>query len=261
MEVILNLQSVDEVVGEIMRIHRSLPIRPSIDEVEAARALIWSIEKEDQSRLDAIGRQTKGLDVPEELFLILQEMQRNFVYFQSKEQKQEAMKLLDLENAHALFDEYIQRASECLSLGSGSQKTSSYSNGSVPRPSSGPSTAISPLIPSSSGISAGAPAKPLKGGTSSSLYYSEREPLKSVELFSRDDSYVKKAKSSFYADSVGLGPTISVLPQIQDSTLKAGSSLGLPLLKSSLLLELTWQSCIGSEEEIFLTVQVKMARS
>lgn len=260
MEVVLNLQSVDEVVGEIMRIHRSLPIRPSIDEVEAARALIWSIEKEDQSRLDAIGRQTKGLDVPEELFVILQEMQRNFVYFQSKEQKREAVKLLELENAHALFDEYIQRASDCLSSGSGSQKTSSYSNGSVPRPSNGPSMAISSPTPSSLGISAGAPAKPSKG-SSSSLYFSEREPLKSGELFTRDDSYVKKAKSSFYADGVGLGPAISALPQIQDSTIKAGSSLGMALLKSSQLLELTRQSCIGLEEEIFLTVQVKMARS
>lgn len=240
MEGLLNLQTVDEVVGEIMRIHRSLPTRPSIDEVEAARDLTRSIEKEDQSRLDAIGRQTKGLDVPEELFMILQEMQRNFVYFQSKEQKREAAKLLDLEHVHALFDEYIQRASECLSSGSGSQKkTSSYTNGSAPRPSGSPSSAISPPAPSTSGISVGATAMPSKG-ISSSLYYSERELSKNGELVTRDDSYVKKAKSSFYVDGVGLGPGVSLVPQIQDSTLKTGSSLGMLFWEyvSPLLIEL-----------------------
>ncbi|PKI57064.1 hypothetical protein CRG98_022568, partial [Punica granatum] len=224
MEVLLNFQSVDEVVGEIMRIHRSLPARPSIDEVEAARSLIRSVEKEDQVRLDAVGRQTKGVDVPEELFMILLEMQRNLLYFQSKEQKREAVKLLELEHAHALFDEYIQRASECLSSGSGSQKTSSYSNGSAPNAASGPPRAAASPAPSSSGISVGAPGKPSKG-TSPSLYYSEREPSKSGELFTRDDSYVKKAKSSFYTDGIGAGPGVSTMPQIQDSTLKAGSSL------------------------------------
>ncbi|KAK4764026.1 hypothetical protein SAY87_013464 [Trapa incisa] len=251
MEVLLNLQTVDEVVEEIMRIHRSLPTRPSIDEVEAARDLIRSIKKEDQSRLDAISRQTKGLDVPEELFMILQEMQRNFVYFQSKEQKREAAKLLDLEYAHALFDEYLQRASECLSSGTSSQKkTSGYSNGSASMPSSSPSRAFSLLSPSSSGVSVGASAKPLKG-FSPGLYSSEREPLKNGEFVTRDDSYVKKAKSSFYVDGIRLGPSVPLVPHIQDSTLKSGSSLGqdgekLSLIKVASLIEVSAKK--GTEE-------------
>ena len=67
----LSLQSVDELVKDIMRIHRSLPTRPEIDEVEAAKTLIRNVEKEDQARLKAVGRQIKGPDVPEEIFMVL----------------------------------------------------------------------------------------------------------------------------------------------------------------------------------------------
>ncbi|KAK4791069.1 hypothetical protein SAY86_031482 [Trapa natans] len=251
MEVLSNLQTVDEVVGEIMRIHRSLPARPSIDEIEAAKDLIRSIEREDQSRLDAIARKTKGLDVPEELFMILQEMQRNFVYFQSKEQKREAAKLLDLEQAHALFDEYIQRASECLSSGSSSQKkTSSYSNGSASGTSSSPGSAF--LMPTpSSRVSVGEPAKPPKG-MSLGLHSSEGgESLKNGALVTRDDSYVKKGKSSFYVDGIGLGPSVPLVPQIHDSTLKSVSSLGqdgekFSLIKLASLIEVSAKK--GAEE-------------
>lgn len=225
-----SLGSVDEVVAEIMGIHRSLPARPSIDEVEAAKALIRNVEKEDQARLDAIARQTKSLDVPEELFMMLQEMQRNLVHYQGKEQKREAVKLLDLENVHALFDEYIQRASDCLNPGS-------YSNGSALTVSSrgGPSAAAAAAAASASVL----PRKP-SAGTSSGFYYSEKEPAKSGDLFTRDDSYVKKAKSSFYVDGLGGLPS----PQIQDSTLKAGSALGqdgdkLSLIKLASLIEVS----------------------
>ena len=84
---------IDEVVEEIMRIHRSLPARPGIDEVEAAKTVIQNVEKEDQARIEAISRQRKvpEPEVPEELFMVLKEMQKNLVYFQSKEQKGEAM--------------------------------------------------------------------------------------------------------------------------------------------------------------------------
>ncbi|CAL9054029.1 unnamed protein product [Musa banksii] len=90
-----------------MRLHRSLPVRPGINEVEAAMAFVHNVDKE-LARIDAILKQNKGSEAPEELFF------KNAVYDQSKEQKREAPKLLDLENIHALFDELIQRASSCL---------------------------------------------------------------------------------------------------------------------------------------------------
>ncbi|XP_061346055.1 plant intracellular Ras-group-related LRR protein 4-like isoform X3 [Gastrolobium bilobum] len=177
--------SVDGVVEEIMRIHRSLPARPGIDEVEAAKGLIINVEKEDQARLESIARQSKGPDVPEELFMVLQEMQKNMVYFQSKEQKREAMKLLDLENVHSLFDDLIQRASQCVS--------------------SPPSNSTS--------------RKTTAAAASSSLFNAEKEPVKTSELFTRDDSYVKKVKSTFYSNGYGIEPSIPSKPQILDSSL------------------------------------------
>uniref|UniRef100_M4E6V9 Disease resistance R13L4/SHOC-2-like LRR domain-containing protein n=1 Tax=Brassica campestris TaxID=3711 RepID=M4E6V9_BRACM len=108
------MDSRNQVAEEIMRIHRSLPSRPEIDDVEAATSLIQNVEKDDQNRLDAIDRQVKGSEVPRELFDVLREMKRGLVRFQSKEQKREAAKVLDLESAHVLFDELIQRASNCI---------------------------------------------------------------------------------------------------------------------------------------------------
>ncbi|MBA0675128.1 hypothetical protein Goari_016688 [Gossypium aridum] len=199
------VRSTDEAVEEIMRIHRSLPPRPAVDEVLAAKALIRNVEKEDQARLEAITRQTKSPNVPEELFLILLEMQKNCVYFQSKEQKREAFKLLDLESVHALFDEFIQRASNCLS------STSSKLNDKTTLSNALPHTADTPP-PSNNSFTATTPS-------------SFREPASERPLFSRDDSYVKKAKSSFYANSTdGLGISMSSSPHILDSSLKSGGA-------------------------------------
>lgn len=223
-----SVKSVDEVVEEIMRIHRSLPTRPGIDEVEAAKALIINVEREDQARVEAIARQSKSPHVPEELFMILQEMQKNLVYFQSKEQKREALKLLDLENAHSLFDEFIQRASKCV-------VPNNDSNTIQTTPTS---SAVPTTLSSSSSSSSSRPA----------LYYSEREPIKTTsELFTRDDSYVMKTKSSFKTDGIGIGfgpSTTSSTPQIFDSSLKPPPISGqdgdkLSLIKLASLIEVS----------------------
>ncbi|KAK7262784.1 hypothetical protein RJT34_30364 [Clitoria ternatea] len=200
-------RSVEETVGEIMRLHKSLPVRPGIEEVEAATTLIANVEREDQAKLEAIAmaRENKGRQVPEELLAVLQEMQKQMVYFQSKEQKREALKVLDLENVHALFDDLIQRASNCVSK------------------RSLPQTEYSPSV---------------------SLF--KKEPVNTSELlFSRDDSYVKKAKSSFYPHGHAIGPSVSSKPQILDSSLKSTSTLAeesgdkLSLIKLANLIEVS----------------------
>ncbi|CAK7355501.1 unnamed protein product [Dovyalis caffra] len=212
---ITNVKSVDQAVEEIMRIHRSLPTRPGIEEVEAAKTLIRNVEKEEQAKLEGISKQTKSPDVPQELFMILQEMQKQLCFFQNKEQKREALKMLDLENVHNLFDEFIQRASKCLSSPSSSStsvsgfdSSSNYANGGS---NSFKGSAVAAAGSSSIDRSSMA--------TTSGLYYAEREQTRSAELFTRDDSYVNKAKSSFYSDGIGASST----PQIVDSTLKASS--------------------------------------
>lgn len=233
------MQSIDEAVEEIMRIHKSLPERPGIEEIEAAKTLIRNVEKEDQARVESIARQTKSPDVPEELFMVLQEMQKNLVYFQSKEQKREALKLLDLENVHALFDEYIQRASQCLASSSASNTNSN----SAVKKSKPPPTSTS-----ESTAAASATASTYNNiKSSTNLLYAEKEPVsvKTSELFTRDDSYVKKAKSSFYSDGIGVvGTVVSSTPQIHDSTLKSGAVSGqdgekLSLIKLASLIEVS----------------------
>lgn len=201
-----SLQSVDDVVQEIMRLHRSLPPRPAIDEVDAAKALIANLQKEEDAKLDAISRFPKPRHVPEELFLVLQEMQKNLVFFQSREQKSEAMKLLDLENLHSLFDDFIQRASDCLNSSSSASSSSAASTSS--------------RIPTSSTVSAASASS-----SAASAYNQENRPLKAKELFTRDDTFLKKPKSSFYADGFGLN-TSSPKPQIQDSSLLQGAPSG-----------------------------------
>jgi len=181
------LESVDGVVEEIMNLHRSLPPRPSVDEVEAAMAVVRNVEKEEELRIESISKQRKGFEIPEELFFVLQEMQKNLVFFQGKEQKREALKLLDLENVHSMFDELIQRASRCVP---------SSSNGSVPSIPS--STASVSSVSANTGF-----------GPSASAYYEKKEIGRSSERISRDDSYVKKAKPTMYLDGGGADMSIN----------------------------------------------------
>lgn len=225
--------SIDEVVEELMRLNKSLPIRPGIDEVEAAKVLILNVEKEEQMRLETIARQSKRKDVPDELFKILQEMQRNLVDFQSKEQKREALKLLDLENVHYVFDELIQRASKCLSSNPLANTSSASS-----RNSSSLSLANSSSF---SGSSFNSPATT----TTTTSFYSEKEPVKVPELVTRDDSYLKKPTTTFQMDGISFGirsGNASYAPQIVDSTLKTSTGQDgekMSLIKLASLIEVS----------------------
>ncbi|GMH06619.1 hypothetical protein Nepgr_008459 [Nepenthes gracilis] len=233
-------KTVDGVIEEIMRIHRSLPPRPGIEEVEAAEVLIRNVEREDQLRMEAIAKQTKSQEVPEELFLILQEMQKSWIHFQSIEQKREALKLLDLEHAHFVFDDLIQRASQCVSSPSDGQPNSnsrSLSSNKLYDPAS--SRAGGSALKSSD----------FNSLVSSTSFYSEKEPVKSSsELFTRDDSYVIKAKTASQVDGigggVGFGSGVSSTPRILDSSLKTVSTPAqdgekLSLIKLASLIELS----------------------
>lgn len=204
----------DDVVEEIMRLHRSLPARPGIDEVEAAKALIQNVEREDQLGLEAIAKQSKGKDVPEELFKILQEIQRSMIHFQSKEHSREALKLLDLESVHLVFDDLIQRASRCLPGASESQ----YSD--TVKASYSSSSSLSPTVNTSATTTS----------SSSSSFYNDKEIVKASEpLFTRDDMYVKKAKMGFHMDGLGVGSRggdFLAAPQIVDPTLKPATASG-----------------------------------
>lgn len=204
--------SVEKAVQEVMRLHKSLPARPGIEEVEAARSLIQAVEREDELKLERISQPNAAVkDVPEELFIVLQEMQRNLIHFQSKEQKKDAQKLLDLESAHLVFDELIQRASVCL-------KSNISSKNSKPKNASSSSS--------------------LQGLASSSIASDSRKvlPPPSLPLKAKDDSYLKKPplKASLHLDNVRSRDVLAV-PTVVDSTLKPGLAHG-ELITSTLVI-------------------------
>ncbi|CAA7409489.1 unnamed protein product [Spirodela intermedia] len=210
-------RSTDEVVEEVKKIHRSLPPRPGIDEVDAAVALVRDADKEEQSRLEDIQKQKKGFDIPDELFSALLEMQKNLETFRCKDQKNDALKLLELENAHVLFDELVQRASRC-----------------VASSSHGPNSSLS--MSSSSAAAAPTP-KPVLNSLTTEIGNTR------TELFTRDDGYVKKAKSNFLADRIGLHP-FALQSSSPNATTKPMASAGegsgkLSLIKLATLIEMS----------------------
>ncbi|KAL2458005.1 Plant intracellular Ras-group-related LRR protein 4 [Abeliophyllum distichum] len=100
-----------ETVEEIMKIYRSLPPRPSIEEVEASISVINTVESQERLRLEEISKQLPPQDVLPELFSVLQQVKKNMVLFQSYEQKKEAVHFVELDNIFNVFDGLIQKAS------------------------------------------------------------------------------------------------------------------------------------------------------
>lgn len=222
-------KSVDEVVEEIMRIHRSLPPRPGIEDIEGAKILIRNAESEQQSRLESIAKQRKRKDVPEELFNVLIEMQKHLVDFHTLEQKREAIKLLDLENYHILFDDMIQRASRCV-VPNGSDNNN---NNNITQSVTSTSSSLSPLTTPAS----------YSGVNFSSNSHST---VKTSELFTRDDSYVNKSASTIHDDGIrrAIRSTDTSRPMIVDSTLTPTITSGqdgdkLSLIKLASLIEVS----------------------
>ncbi|GMY29785.1 plant intracellular Ras-group-related LRR protein 5-like [Fagus crenata] len=117
-----------ETIEQIMTIYRSLPPRPSIEEVEAAMSVLKTVNSEEEIKLDEISKQLSSQDVPEELFSVYQQVRRAMVLFQSHEQKKEALHLVELDNKFQTFDDLIQRASGLVSGDTQNQKHVVLSN-------------------------------------------------------------------------------------------------------------------------------------
>ncbi|XVE57470.1 hypothetical protein DITRI_Ditri04bG0093000 [Diplodiscus trichospermus] len=100
-----------ETVQEIMRLYRSLPPRPSIEEVEAAKSVLKTAENEEKIKLEEISKEQAPQDVSAELFSLLQQVRKTMVLFQSHEQKKDALYLVEADKMFDTFDGLIQRAS------------------------------------------------------------------------------------------------------------------------------------------------------
>lgn len=111
-----------DTVNELTTIFRSLPARPSIEEVEAAVAILNTVQNDEDFKLGELSKQQVPENVPEELFFILQQMRKTMVLFESHEQRREAIRLIELDNMLRSFDELIQRASDLVSGDSQGQR-------------------------------------------------------------------------------------------------------------------------------------------
>jgi Leucine-rich repeat (LRR) protein len=104
-----------ETVSEIMQIYKSLPPRPTIEEIEAANSVISTSTAEQKQRLEEISSANCPPDVSPELFSVLQQVKKAMVHFQSHEQKKEALVLLEFDEIYRQFDALIQKASNLIS--------------------------------------------------------------------------------------------------------------------------------------------------
>ena len=196
--------SVDGVVGEVMRLHRSLPARPSLEEVEAAAALAHAADREERARLDAVSRLRRPPAVPDELFGVALEMHRALAAFQCREQKRDATRLLELDALHALFDDLIQRASQCVPSSS-----SSGSTRAAPLVTAAPAAASTSAASSSSSVAADSNAD--RYSSTGTNGFSAARKVTGTGRVSMDDSYVKKAKAAVWDD--GFVPASSHTPR------------------------------------------------
>ncbi|KAK7346831.1 hypothetical protein VNO80_21354 [Phaseolus coccineus] len=111
-----------DTVEEITTIYRSLPPRPSIEEVEAATSTVDTLNNEEQTKLHEISIQQPPHDVPADLFSVLQQLKKTMVLFHTHQHRREALQLLELEKMFQTFGDLIQRASELVSGDTQKQK-------------------------------------------------------------------------------------------------------------------------------------------
>ncbi|WJX88287.1 Plant intracellular Ras-group-related LRR protein 4 [Trifolium repens] len=198
-------RSSDKTLEEIMKTHRSLPTRPKAEEIEAAITVIENAEREEASKLEAMSSSSRknkssSSSMAEELLTILQEMKKSIACYECKEKKRDALKLLDLENVHVLFDDLILRTSNCVS-----NSNRIYSSVSGPKAQN-----ASAHNASSSSVS------------SSGLFNKEGVKKKKdleLRLFAKDDSYLNNnSKSKFNIDGYAVGQKLLFKPNFVDNS-------------------------------------------
>ncbi|PSR89226.1 Plant intracellular Ras-group-related LRR protein [Actinidia chinensis var. chinensis] len=117
-----------ESVQEIMNTYKSLPPRPPIEDVEAAKSVLQTLKTEQETKLEEISSQVCPQGVPPELFSLLQQVRKAAVLFHCHEQSKEALYLVEIDKLFQAFDELIQRASELVSGGTQIEKQSDFEN-------------------------------------------------------------------------------------------------------------------------------------
>lgn len=212
-------RSTEETIEEIMKTHRTLPARPRTEEVEAALTVVENAAREEISRLEALSstKNNGSSSMAVEFFTILQEMQKSIVCFECKEKKRDALKLLDLENVHVLFDDLIMRASSCVSNSNRNSQDQVIKN-RIDRSDSG--------TKAHNALAHNASSSKNSGSVSSSGLFdkgvNEKKKGKELTLVARDDSYLLNNKVmstfKFNTDNYAIGHKLSSKPSIVDNS-------------------------------------------
>ncbi|KAJ4777994.1 Plant intracellular Ras-group-related LRR protein 5 [Rhynchospora pubera] len=107
--------AIANLIDELTSLYRSLPPRPTIEEVDAAMSVVDSSKSEEEAKLSELEKMERSTEVPEELFFVFKEAKRNWVSLVAYEQRKDAVHVLNLDKRLHVFDELIQRASKTVS--------------------------------------------------------------------------------------------------------------------------------------------------
>ncbi|KAJ3689578.1 hypothetical protein LUZ61_018742 [Rhynchospora tenuis] len=107
--------AIKNLIDELTSLYRSLPPRPTIEEVDAAMSIVNSSKSEEEAKLSELEKMERSTEVPEELFFVFKEAKRNWISLVAYEQRKDAVHVLNLDKRLQVFDELIQRASKTVS--------------------------------------------------------------------------------------------------------------------------------------------------
>ncbi|KAJ1693515.1 hypothetical protein LUZ63_010213 [Rhynchospora breviuscula] len=107
--------AIANLIDELTSLYRSLPPRPTIEEVDAAMSVVNSSKSEEEAKINELEKMERSTEVPEELFFVFKEAKRNWISLMAYEQRKEAVHVLNLDKRLQVFDELIQRASKTVS--------------------------------------------------------------------------------------------------------------------------------------------------
>eukprot|EP00249_Psilotum_nudum_P018052 c26617_g1_i1 orf=301-1902(-) len=119
MGVAIQMTTVEGIIVEMLRLQKSLPPRPSLDDLEAALVEIKKADMVLASRLEELLTQRRSDGVPAVVFDSFQELKKDILEEQAREQKRAAEAIIKAEERHRRFDSLIQKVYSALTSSSG----------------------------------------------------------------------------------------------------------------------------------------------
>eukprot|EP00249_Psilotum_nudum_P008415 c21253_g2_i1 orf=371-1306(+) len=103
------VKSLEDVVVGMLALQKSLPPRPSLDNVEQARDSIIEIDNTLVSKLEKLFQQPRPSSVTTGIFRAFQEMREDVLRNEATQQKRSSVAVIELEERHRHYDILIQK--------------------------------------------------------------------------------------------------------------------------------------------------------